>query len=228
MANRSARRPKKKRTAVRRLGAMGAGIKGVDLSSDCTAQIDCLAQNGYSFVARYYASPNSRKILSVEEARAISAAGLNIVAVWEDGRPTSITYFSYSEGVDDGTSAYNMAGKIGQPASTPIYFAVDYDASDEDVSGSINDYFRGVRDGFNTISGGAPVHPIGAYGSGAVCSWLLARNMAAYAWLAQSRGWRGFNGFANWNIRQNAETSVCGLDVDTDDAVADYGGFQVP
>jgi Domain of unknown function (DUF1906) len=219
---------RKKRVAVRRFRPKDQpAISGVDLSTNCSGQVACLKQAGNSFVARYYASPNSRKILTIDEARAISAADLDIVAVWEDGSPTSSSYFSYSEGVDDGTSAYNMAGKIGQGAGTPIYFAVDYDATDDDISGSINDYFRGVKGGFNTIGGGSPIHSIGVYGSGAVCSWMLARSVASYTWLAQSTGWRGYNDFKSWNIKQHQETSVCSLDVDTDEATSDYGGFRV-
>jgi hypothetical protein len=226
MASKSKSR-RARQTTSRRLMAEVLANSGIDLSTDCSAQVDCIKGSGKSFVGRYYANPHSKKILTLNEAKAISQAGLSVVAVWEDGMPTSGSYFSYSEGVDNGTSAYNMASKIGQPANTPIYFAVDYDAIDDDITGSINDYFRGLRDGFNTISGGTPIHPIGVYGSGAVCSWLLARNAAAYCWLAQSTGWRGYNDFTAWNIKQHAETSLCSLDVDLDDAVADYGGFKV-
>jgi len=220
----SRRRP---RGAVSRSLGPPALLSGIDSSTDCSHQVDCIKKLGKSFVARYYASPNSKKVLTSGEANAISTAGLNIVVVWENGFPTSKSYFSYFQGVDDGTSAYNMAAKIGQPANTPIYFAVDYDAADVDISGAINDYFRGIRDGFSTISGGAPIHGIGVYGSGAVCSWLLARSMATYAWLAQSQGWRGYSTFTSWNIKQHAETTVCTLNVDTDDAKSDYGGFTI-
>jgi Domain of unknown function (DUF1906) len=216
-----------RRSASHRFTAESLSISGIDLSSDCSDKVDCIKGSGKSFVARYYASPTSKKILTKSEAKKISNAGMSVVAVWEDGTPTSGAYFSYSEGVDDGTSAYNMAAKIGQPANTPIHFAVDYDAIDEDITGSINDYFRGLRDGFKTISGGAPVHSIGVYGSGAVCSWLLARSAATYSWLAQSTGWRGYKDLAAWNIKQYAETSLCNLDVDTDEAVGDYGGFKI-
>ena len=214
---------KKSRQVRRRLDL----LSGIDLSTNCSAQVGCIKQSGKSFVARYYASPTSRKILTVGEAKAISAAGMSIVAVWEDGNPTSSQYFSRSEGVDDGTSAYNIASKIGQPADTPIYFAVDYDATDADISGCINDYFLGIKEGFDTISAGASIHPIGVYGSGAVCDWMLKRKVVSYTWLAQSTGWRGHDDFTSWNIKQYEETTVCTLDVDTDDAISDYGGFTI-
>jgi hypothetical protein len=226
MASRKMKKPRRARRAIPQLSTSVA-ITGVDLDRDCSAKVPCLRAAGKSFVARYYASPNSKKILTVAEAKAISAAGMRIVAVWEDGLPTSSAYFSYSEGVDDGTSAYNSALKIGQSAGTPIYFAVDYDATDKDIAGGINDYFRGVTDGFATISAHAAVHSIGVYGSGAVCTWLLTRKMVTYAWLAQSTGWRGYRTFSAWNIKQYRETTCCSLRVDPNEATEDYGGFQV-
>ena len=216
------------RTAVDHPAAAGALSAGIDLSTNCSNQVACIKQAGKSFIGRYYASPTSEKILTRSEAIAISRAGMNIIAVWEDGDPTSASYFSYAEGVDDGARAYNMASNIGQPAGTPIYFAVDYDASDADLAGGINDYFRGVRDGFATISGGQPVHTVAAYGSGAACSWLLARKLITHTWLAQSTDWRGYATFKTWNIKQYAETTLCGLDVDPDEAQPGYGGFRVP
>lgn len=200
--------------------------KGVDASVPCTAALACFKQNGIEFVGRYYANHGS-KVLTLAEAQAISGAGLRIVAVWEDGSPTQASYFSYAKGVDDGTSAYHDAQSLGQPVASPIYFAVDYDASSADISGPVNDYFRGIQAGFQAAAAGGPVHPVGVYGSGAVCQFMLGRRLAQYAWLTQSTGWTGTSTFAAWNIKQSAETKLCGIDVDGDQGAADYGGFTV-
>jgi hypothetical protein len=45
-------------------------------------------------------------------------------------------------------------------------------------------------------------------------------------WLAMSQAWSGHD-FANWNIRQNAGTTVGTIDVDSDQAREGYGGFIV-
>lgn len=200
---------------------------GIDASVNCTVKAFDLQANGIEFVCRYYAN-SGKKILSRSEALALSQAGLNIVVVWEDGYPTKGSYFSYAKGVDDGSSAYHDALVIGQPIDSPIYFAVDYDASPADVSGGICDYFRGVATGF-AASGGTDeqTHPIGVYGSGATCSFLLARNLVTFTWLSQSTGFRGSKDFAAWNIKQGPDQQMVGIDVDFDESTDDYGGFQV-
>lgn len=200
--------------------------KGIDSSANCAAAATCLKNAGYEFVARYYAN-SGRKVLTAAEAQQLLHVGLQLVAIWEDGLPKTVGYFSYSKGVDDGTSAFHDAMRLGQPLNSPIYFAVDYDASPDHIAGSIADYFRGIADGFKTIGAGGPVHPIGVYGSGATCSWLLGRGAVRYSWLSQSRKWAQHD-FRGWNIKQGSKMSVCGIDIDPDDAVDDYGGFQLP
>jgi len=200
-------------------------ISGVDASVSCTPIATRLQSTGRRFVCRYYAN-SGRKCLTAEEAKVLSKAGLRIVVVWEDGRPTKAAYFSYAKGVDDGTSAYHDAMSLGQPPGTAIYFAVDYDSSQDEIAGVISDYFRGIADGFSTISQGSPGYVIGVYGSGLTCSSVLGQNLARYSWLALSTGWRGSE-FSRWNIRQKPGRALLGVDLDYDDATGDYGGFII-
>ncbi len=119
-------------------------------------------------------------------------------------------YFSHTRGVFDGTSAYHFAQHdIGQPAGTPIYFAVDFDASQKDVTGVITAYFQGIVDAFNTISLHQPIYPIGVYGSGLICSSLLNAGAVQFTWLAQSMGFRGSKAFKNFNIKQLLQKREC-------------------
>jgi hypothetical protein len=199
---------------------------GIDTSVSCLNAVEALKNAGVDFVARYYAN-KGKKTLSKPEALAIGTAGMRIVAIWEDGFPTRASYFSYAKCVDDGTSAHHDALLVGQPVESAIYFAVDYDAAPAEIAGSIGDYFRGVRDGFLTITAGGTSHSVGVYGSGATCSWLLARKLVTYTWLAQSSGFLGSAEFSTWNIKQGPTTMKCGIEVDTNEAVDDYGGFAV-
>ena len=183
---------------------------GFDANQDLTKYGSSLLKNNYQFVVRYYNINNPSKNLSLAEAHYLSNAGLGIVAIWENSYPTSSTYFSYDIGVHDGTSAYYYANKqIGQPLGSPIYFAVDYDASEDDVNKLVSAYFQGIKDGFNTISGGNPLYSIGVYGSGLVCSMLLEKNLVSFTWLAQSMGWRLSKTFTNYNLRQSLQKTEC-------------------
>jgi phosphatidylserine/phosphatidylglycerophosphate/cardiolipin synthase-like enzyme len=199
---------------------------GIDASVNTTASLNCLAAAGFGFVARYYGG-SAGKRLTRAEAEAISAAGMQVVAVWESAS-TSVGYFSHDKGLADGRAAYRYAnGTIGQPAGTPIYFAVDYDAAPGHVSGAIGEYFRGVREAFALEGAGNPRYTVAVYGSGRVCRALLASGAVSHTWLAQSTGWAGYNDFVDWNIKQHAEQTLCGIRVDTDDANDGFGGFRV-
>jgi hypothetical protein len=184
--------------------------KGFDTSRDLTPFAAGLKAAGYDFAGRYYNVNNQSKNLTLAEAQALTAAGLSIIAVWENGYPTAAGYFSYQKGVYDGTSAYHYGlDHIGQPSGTPIYFAVDYDATAPDTNGVVTQYFQGVVDAFNTIGSNSPVYQIGVYGSGLVCSTLLSAGKATYAWLAQPGGWAGSKTFTAYNIKQALEKTEC-------------------
>jgi hypothetical protein len=201
-------------------------FNGFDTTANCGKLASKIKAAGYDFVGRYYAHRGSKR-LTVQEAKLLSAAGVKIVAVWEDA-PTRLNYFSHARGVVDGTSAYHCAMLTGQPAGTPIYFTVDFDAPVQALSGAITDYFQGIVDGFDVIANRqSPIYQIGAYGSGATCAALLKYRLASYAWLAQSEDWAGHAQFLTWNIKQGAEKRILGLAADVDQATKDYGGFTI-
>lgn len=195
---------------------------GLDTSSPCDDDaIACLVDGGYSFVARYYSgTPGSHKNLTAGEAQRISAAGLQLVAVFENAS-TSLPYFTVARGQKDAVEALSMAASVGQPHGTAIYFTVDYDASSKDIAGGITQYMQAVHAGI----GGK--YAIGVYGSGAVCAAMLKAGLAEYAWLSQSMGFNGSSTFTNWNIKQGMPLTICGLNSDPDDAHGAYGGFRV-
>ena len=201
---------------------------GFDANRDLSHFAKCLVSKGYSFVCRYYNVNNLSKNLSYPEANFLSAAGLSIVVVWENGFPTGSSYFSYNKGVVDATAAYEYASQtIKQPDFTPIYFAVDYDASESEVDGVISDYFKGV---VSVISGSN--YLVGVYGSGLVCEKIKAAGYAGYTWLAQSTGWRGSQTYKDYNLRQRAQKTECieagSLNGDPNDSPADNeGSFKI-
>ena len=198
-------------------------INGVDSSSACsTAAIACLQNSGIVFVGRYYSRTTQipGKKLSAGEAQLLSAAGISIVAVYEDG-PTSYSYFSAARGIADANGALQQAAAVGQPQGSAIYFTVDYDATTSDIAGNIAEYFKAVA---ATIG---EQYEVGVYGSGAVCAAMTSAGFANLAWLAQSTGWSGYLQFTTWAIKQGPEQSVCGLNSDTDVAQGDFGSFIV-
>jgi len=203
---------------------------GLDSSVNLERAIKQIAQEGYHFAGRYYCQTDHPKLLTPSEARAISAAGVYIVAVWKNGYPTSSGYFTYNTGLEDAQMAYNYARTIiGQPADTPIYFTVDYDATLEDARGGISEYFRGVVEAMKAGAEQHGVHyDIGIYGSGSVCENIMSQFAEiTYAWLSMAAGWSDSREFEKWNLKQGPSTTVCGIAIDTDISNGNGGGFKL-
>ena len=194
--------------------------RGIDASESLTNVAQKLkSEKGLDFVSRYY-SCNAAKNLSEVEAKALSAAGLYIVTVWETN-PTDIAYFTQSQGFQDACRAEKMANDVGQPHGTPIYFAVDTDVPG---AGPVSEYFDGLNK--TGMAGHAP-YSVGVYGSGLVCSHLRAAGLANHTWLAQSKGWSGYGDLKNPSIVQGGGVDMFGISVDMDTAFGNGGGWRL-
>jgi hypothetical protein len=201
--------------------------RGFDTTQDTTLKLADIKAANYDFVARYL-SQSHWKVIGPAEAAAITAAGLGLVLVYEDG-PTTSDYFSFGRGQADGTRAAQQAGLIGAPAGTAIYFAVDYDASSDDINGVITQYFNGVSNAMKSFAAANGTnYSIGVYGSGATCSAVTASGLGQLGWLAQSPGWSGHDTYNGWSIRQLMPDVIAGLSVDPDDAIGNYGAVPPP
>lgn len=192
--------------------------KGFDCTDDLTDHGGQIVQAGYEFVGRYYCGPSHNKTrLTRAEALHLSGLGLFVVSVFEnDGDHAG--YFSYSQGVDDGRNAFDYAWLIKQPLKTPIYFAVDFDATEVEFTNHIVPYFKGIYHG---------AHPVGVYGSGFVCRRLLELGLVSHTWLAQSPGWAEWDTFKNWNIKQLPTVTWNGLSIDPDISSGNGGGWKL-
>lgn len=158
---------------------------------DCAAKLNGevvgrLKQAGIQAIGRYLGPEESWKALSNSEAKTILAAGLGIFSIWETN-PVRCAYFTESQAEKDAADAAHFAASVGQPAGTPIYFTVDYDAGEEDL-GTIVNYFRRIR-GIR--------YSIGAYGSFRVIESLARSGTVDFFY--QTYAWSGGrqSGFAH-------------------------------
>src|SRR5947208_3155175 len=104
-----------------------SNLVGLDINCSCTPEnAKKLKENAYQFLGRYYSRTTKipGKKLTRGEAVAVCQAGLQLVAVYEDG-PTSYAYFSANRGTADAEGAMEQAEAVGQPEGTAIYFTVD-------------------------------------------------------------------------------------------------------
>jgi hypothetical protein len=196
-------------------------VKGIDCDSIVTpARAQALANSGYKWVGRYI-NPGKASRLTREEAATLTAHGLYIVSIWEEGSPTTEGYFSLERGQQHGRAALSAMATVGQPCGTPVYFTVD---GDLDPEGAVVEYFRGLAGTFSS-----PCHPVGAYGSGRVLLHLKGNGLAQRFWLAGSRGWPGYEAARSFAhiIQLQEGVARCGLEVDQDGSNGSAGGWKL-
>lgn len=159
-----------------------------------------LRANGVDTVVRYYASSARPKTITPEEARAISKEGFAILPVYQDSS-RDISNFSATIGKANARAAMDFARRTGQPATgaSTILFAVDADYDAGQIDGPILDHFAAIK---ASVDG---AFRLGAYGSGAVLSKLLAEGLIEVPWISMSRGFLGTEQFFysnKWAMRQ--------------------------
>jgi hypothetical protein len=205
----------------------------IDLDWVTIPKLSCLAKAGVESIIKYYARKTKYpdKLLTRIEAEAIIAAGMTLGVVYQSAGD-SAEAFSYDDGMADGAYARTYAAtKIGQPGGSAIYFGVDYDSDEPDLTERIVPYFRGVRDSFCS-TGNLPIYRIGVYGDGVTLQRLLDERLVEFTWISQSVGFPGsrqFKGSNRWTLFQNMPSTLCNCDVDIDElnpAIMDFGAFN--
>ncbi len=135
-------------------------FRGVDCASPVSARAAMILKaEGFSFVGRYLVPPSYTKALSWAEAEIISAAGLDILCVWET--TAARMRGGAAAGREDGARAYARARELGVTENTILYFAADFDAQPEEMSAirnymisasiEIQPYRVGIYGGYHTI-----------------------------------------------------------------------------
>lgn len=204
---------------------------GIDTAANIESKARCIRSTfiraaPVTFAARYYATDTAlTKVLRRREAEAISAAGLWLVSVFEDD-PTYGSYFTRQRGEADARAASGYAlGAIDQPADSPIYFAVDFDAQPSERA-AIVAYFEGVA---AAIDKAGRHYAVGVYGSTWVLSWIAETHLASYFWQSQSPGWSGGTNRTvsrDANMKQRPPMRLCGIVADVDESWGRGGGWR--
>lgn len=164
----------------------GLEVDGPVAKSLACMRVTRLKGRTVTFLTRYL------RDLTAAETRHISDGGLTIVSCWELGQPTKRAYFTRTRGRLDASRAFAKAKTVAQPAHTPIYFAVDYDAYTSKDKTAVLDYFEGIRETLKThAAGGGRPWAIGVYGGGCVLTLAKKQGVATYFWQAFAPGWCG-------------------------------------
>ncbi|MBC2962376.1 DUF1906 domain-containing protein [Nocardioides deserti] len=175
------------------------------------ARLVSLIGAGYQTIGRYLCNvPGSsfNKMIQPGELARCAAGGLSVYPIYQT-IGTNASYFSYSQGAAAAFNAIEWARFHGFRPGTRIYFAVDFDALDDEVTDYVLPYFRGV-DG--VMYEHAPLYQIGIYGARNVCSRVSVEGLASASFvLDMSSGYSGNLGYplpANWAFDQISTVTV--------------------
>ncbi|MCX5316513.1 glycoside hydrolase domain-containing protein [Streptomyces sp. NBC_00154] len=187
----------------------GTACDGVTMVTPPRAQ--ALKDAGYKYIGRYLFNPSStslpEKQIQPGELATIKEYGLRCFPIFQTWS-RSADYFSYNQGTNDAFKAIEWAQYHGFKAGTIIYFAVDYDAMDGEVTDYVVPHFRGVM---RTI-GENSSYGVGVYGPRNVCQRVAEAGYAAASFVSDmSSGFSGNLGYpmpTNWAFDQIATVTV--------------------
>lgn len=172
---------------------------------------------GIAFACRYLSEVNQLtqvKLLSPNEAKALSQAGIAIVSNFEWYSTRVLEGFS--AGVADARIAASQHANCGGPSTRPIYFSVDADVSGDQVL----QYFKGVA----SIIG---LTRTGAYGSYRVLKYLFDEEAITWGWQTYAWSYGAWEPRAHIQQYQNG-VALSGHSVDYDRSVkSDFGQWLV-
>jgi peptidoglycan hydrolase-like protein with peptidoglycan-binding domain len=172
-----------------------------------TAKAGSLWSAGYRTIGRYLNVESKR--YQPGELGVIFGAGLTTFPIYQEFNDSSDD-FTYFKGYNQGVAAVRRARQLGFVANTVIHFAVDYDATNDDITAVIIPFFQGIRDGVATST--SVSYRVGIYGTRNVCARVSAAGLAVSSFTAgMSTGYSGNLGFplpANWSYDQIRNYSI--------------------
>ncbi len=178
-----------------------------DCSTTLTAEkAEALIGSGYKVVGRYL---TGRYKMTSAELQTIFESGLNVFPIFETSG-TYTSYFTSTQGASDAYKAIVAANSLGFDTGTIIYFAVDYDAMDYEVTDNIIPYFEGINEEFNRFNPNG--YRIGIYGPRNICMRVSAAGYSCSSFVCDmSTGFSGNIGYTlpkDWAFDQISTITV--------------------
>lgn len=179
------------------------------------AKVKELQVLGHSVIGCY--ARTDRTPFSTVEA--IHEGGSKVLTIWEAGNPTSPDYFTEDQAKADLERLLTWCQLVGQPASTTVSPAYDYDAAFADVEA----YGTIMHEGL--LASGYFQLPYLCYpglnGFAAAGIMPVDINTGKGGWLPGSTGFGGPDGYARGRkmaavIQTNEDATVAGLNCDED------------
>lgn len=174
-----------------------------------TDRAKALTASGYKYVGRYLTPSTTlpEKQIQPGELETMAVFGLRCFPIYQTWS-RSADYFNYEQGTIDAHLAVEWAQIFGFKPGTTIYFAVDYDAMDGEVTQYVLPHFRGIVQTVVELS----AYKVGIYGPRNICQRIADVGYAATSFVSDmSSGFSGNLGYplpTNWAFDQIVTTTV--------------------
>lgn len=208
------------------------------IACDCmtkitSSNVHVLKNNNYQYIARYLTNaPGGKdKKITSSEIKVLFSNGIRLFPIFQTSG-TYLSYFTSSQGSSDASTAAAAADDLQLQFGTIIYFAVDYDATDAEITSNVLPYFQAVRN--SLVSSGKAKYRVGVYGTRNVCTRVCEAGYACSSFVSDmSTGYSGNLGFTipdNWALDQFATTTISSngqsIEIDKDGFSGQYKGIS--
>ncbi|RSM37925.1 DUF1906 domain-containing protein [Amycolatopsis balhimycina DSM 5908] len=181
------------------------------VSEVTTFRAAALRSAGYQVVGRYLCNVTGsslNKMIQPFELDTIVAAGLRVFPIYQTYGGEA-AYFRREQGMGDAFAAISWARYHGFQAGTRIYFAVDFDALDYQITENVIPHFTGIK---TILDEHGAEYSLGIYGARNVCSRVRAAGLSTGSFVSDmSTGFSGNLGFpmpSDWAFDQIATVQV--------------------
>ncbi|MGW6056022.1 glycoside hydrolase domain-containing protein [Streptomyces sp. NPDC055189] len=183
----------------------GEACDGVTKITPARAQ--ALKSAGYKYIGRYLYNPFPdgdlrEKEIQPGELATIKEYGLRCFPIYQTWA-RSVDYYSPKQGIADCMNAAFKAEEHGFKPGSRIYFAVDYDAVNDEVTSHILPYFKSISEQMDRM--GSP-YKLGIYGPRNACTRVSDAGHAGASFVSNmSSGFSGNLGYSmptNWSFDQ--------------------------
>ena len=182
------------------------------LGCDCSIKLDenkanMLYNDGYKIVGRYLTNVKGGrdKKMDINEFRTILKSGLRVFLIFQEGNENP-SHFVEGNGKIDCLKAVKAAEEIKAPYNSVIYFTVDCDFMDYEVTEKVIPYFEEVKQTMNELNS---KYRIGIYGSRNICIRTWEKKLTEFSFVSDmSTGYSGNLGYPmpkNWSFDQFSE-----------------------
>ncbi|MFW6690382.1 glycoside hydrolase domain-containing protein [Streptomyces sp. MAR4 CNX-425] len=170
-----------------------------------SARAKTLSDNGYKLGGRYLTNvpgTDLDKVIKPGELTRMAAAGISCFPIYQTSANYA-DYFHRAQGTSDAIAATVAARNHGFKKGTRIYFAIDYDNTDDEITSGLIPHFRGINEG---IVQAGNYYRVGIYATRNACSRVAAEGLSGSSFVSDmSSGYSGNLGFPmpeDWAIDQ--------------------------